>query len=162
MTLAERLAESGLMDQVYRAVEAPHPDIGCGFVFDSGEGLEHVLTENHAEALHGRDPERYPQGARDSFEPDMKPWVQAEQRGWIPLVIYHSTFGARPEFSDRNRESAVLRLEGGLVLERNPGVCHLVVRVTDGRSDSSKLFRFNDDTSAFDEIAEFDDSGRIT
>jgi hypothetical protein len=62
-------------------------------------------------------------------------------------------------FSESDHDSAVLVLDGGLVLERNPGVCHLVVSVRAGRAENSHLFQFNDDTSAFDPVAEFDANG---
>jgi proteasome lid subunit RPN8/RPN11 len=159
-TLPNRLVASALLPIIYRTVEPPYPHEGCGFVFDSGDGLEHVPTENRAQFLHEKDPERYPRGGNDWFEPNMKPWMQAERRGLVPVVIYHSHPDVGAYFSEGDYESAVLRLEDGLVLERNPGVCHLVVSVRRGRADGAKLFRFNDETSAFDEFAEFDNSGR--
>lgn len=75
------------------------------------------------------------------------------------MVIYHSHPDVGAYFSNADYESAVLVLDDGLVLERNPGVCHLVVSVRGGNADGSKLFRFNDETSAFDQIAEYDAQG---
>ncbi len=155
----ERLAASNLVPQIYRALEPAYPHEGCGFIFLDGDRLVHVLAENRAQELHEKDPERYPRSASDWFEPDMRPWLQAERKGLVPAVIYHSHPDADAHFSDSDQASAVMVVGDGLVLERNPGVLHLVVSVRNGLAVRAKLYQFNDDSAVFDPVAEYDEGG---
>lgn len=159
--LAGALVERGLLPTIYRSVEPAFPHEGCGFVFESSGGeLRVEPTINRAQALHEKDPVRYPRGGADWFEPDMKPWLRAMREGDTPRVIYHSHPEVGAYFSKGDYDSAVMRLDDGRVVERNPGVLHLVVSVRAGTADGAKLFGFNAETRAFDCIAEFDTDGR--
>jgi adenylyltransferase/sulfurtransferase len=162
MTIAHRLAAAGLLTPIYRAVEPAWPEEGCGFVFESPAGELQVLpTINRAPELHRRDPERYPRGGTDWFEPDMKPWFRAAREGAAPRVIFHSHPEVGAYFSQGDHDSAVMAEEDGRTVERNPGVLHMVVSVRQGRADGAKLFRFNSESATFDAVAEFDADGQI-
>lgn len=158
--LADALVAAGLLPAIYRAVEPSYPHEGCGFVFEDADGvLSNLPTENRAQLLHDKDPERYPRGGADWFEPDMKPWLQAVRAGHTPRLIYHSHPEVGAYFSEGDYESAVVRMGGGEVVERNPGVDHMVVSVRGGRADGAKLFRWNAASATFETIAEFGSDG---
>lgn len=161
-TLAARLVQAGLLPEIYRAVEPAYPHEGCGFVFEAPDGtLVNLPTANRAQALHEKDPERYPRGGADWFEPDMKPWLRAVREGLGPRMIYHSHPEVGAYFSKGDHDSAVVRLEDGAEVERNPGVLHMVVSVRSGRADGAKLFEFEPRAGRFVAIAEFDAAGRL-
>ena len=161
-SFVDDLLASGLLPSLYRHVEPAYPHEGCGFVFRDPDGaLVHLPTENRAQLLHEKDPERYPRGGSDWFEPNMKPWFQAVRAGSTPAVIYHSHPEVGAYFSQGDYDSAVQTTEDGAVVERHPGVLHLVVSVRSGRADGSVLFRFNTDTATFDPIARFDEAGGL-
>ncbi len=158
--LTGALVEAGLLPLIYRAVEPAYPEEGCGFVFEDPEsGLEVLPTANRAQRLHEIDPKRYPRGARDWFEPDMKPWLRAERAGKAPRVIFHSHPDVGAYFSDGDFESAIVRDDANAVQERNPGVLHLVVSVRAGAADGARLFAFDPAAATFTCVAEFDASG---
>lgn len=162
-SLARELVAQGHTPTIYRSVEPAYPHEGCGFVFDTGEGQLMVLpTINRAQQLHEKNPKRYPKGGADWFEPDMKPWLRAAREGHVPRLIYHSHPDVGAYFSQGDYDSAVMKLDDGQVVERNPGVLHMVVSVRDGSADGAKLFRFNPDTREFDCVAVFDASGELS
>ena len=163
-SLAKRLADEGHTTTIFRSVEPAYPHEGCGFVFeDPKAGALRVLpTENRAQLLHEKDPERYPRGGADWFEPDMKPWLRAAREGQVPRMIFHSHPEVGAYFSKGDRESAVVELEEGEApVERNPGVLHMVVSVRKGSADGAKMFAFDPSAHDFVEIAEFDGDGRL-
>ncbi len=151
-----------LLTQAFRVVEPAYPHEGCGFIFEQpeGTGWQVIPTENRAQLLHEKDPERYPRGGGDWFEPNMKPWFQAERAGGIPRVIFHSHPDVGAYFSQGDIDSAVVRDEAsGRLQERHPGVLHMVVSVRKGVADGAALFRFNGADQRFDEVARFDGDG---
>jgi proteasome lid subunit RPN8/RPN11 len=152
-----------LIQSVYRVVEPAWPLEGCGFLFEpDGGGAWYVIaTENRAQALHEKDPVRYPHGGAEWFEPNMKPWFQAVRAGAQPRVIFHSHPEVGAYFSRGDYDSAVTIDDGGAVVERHPGVLHIVVSVRGGRADESALFRFNEQTARFDELGRFDAEGAL-
>lgn len=160
--LARLLTEHGLVAQMYRAVEPSYPQEGCGFVFETPDGVLRVLpTANRAEDLHRKDPERYPRGGGDWFEPDMKPWLRAVRDGETPRVIFHSHPEVGAYFSSGDHDSAVHIDEDGRVVERNPGVWHIVVSVRLGIADGARMFEFHAPTAGFIAVADFDADGAI-
>ncbi len=159
--LAADLARRGLLAPIYRSVEPAWPHEGCGFVFERDGALEVVPTINRAQALHERDPERYPRGGADWFEPDMKPWLMAERTGAMPRVIYHSHPEVGAYFSQGDHDSAVFVDDDGQVFERHPGVAHIVVSVRGGHADGAAMFRYDADSTAFVEVARFDEKGAL-
>ncbi len=158
--LAQRLDEAGLVAEMFRIVEPAYPEEGCGFVFETPEGaLRAEGTPNRAPALHARDPERYPRGGSDWFEPDMKPWFRAVRAGDTPRVIFHSHPDVGAYFSQGDHDSAVYRDDEGQLHERNPGVLHLVVSVCAGRADGARLFAYDATSESFVAVATYDDAG---
>lgn len=159
---AHVIAESGMVAEIYRAVEPAYPNEGCGFVFESAAGELTVFpTVNRADELHRKDPKRYPIGGHEWFEPDMKPWLKAVRDGQMPRVIFHSHPDVGAYFSSGDHESAVHKDEDGNIVERNPGVWHIVVSVRDGAADGSKMFQFDATTQCFVTVAEFGAQGEL-
>lgn len=159
--LAKRLVEQNRLPEIYRSVEPAYPHEGCGFVFTFDEELRVLPTKNRAQELHERFPEQYPRTAVDWFEPDMKPWLQASREGGAPTIIYHSHPDVGAYFSDSDREMARQPNEDGVLIERNPGVQHIVVSVRKGKADGALLFAWNEDSKDFDQIAAFDAEGQL-
>lgn len=160
--LAEKLAAQGKLPDMYRAVEPAYPHEGCGFVFAFEDELRVLPTKNRAQQLHEIDPERYPRGGNDWFEPDMKPWLRSAREGGQPVVIFHSHPDVGAYFSEGDRESAVVIDESGQLVERNPGVHHVVVSVRDpGKADGAKMFTWDETERAFVEVASFDAEGLL-
>ncbi len=161
--LAQRLVDDALVREIYDAVVPAYPEEGCGFVFEDADGvLSVVATANRATFLHKKDPVSYPRDGRTYFEPDMKPWIRALREGREPRLIFHSHPDDRAYFSATDRASAIFE-EDGEVLERNPGVLHLVVSVF-GPTPSirqARMFRFNSETGQFDGVAVFDSEGGL-
>lgn len=160
-TLAEQLAATGCVAAAFRAVEPAYPDEGCCFVFEDTSGALEVLpTANRAPELHRRDPERYRRSGADWFEPDMRPWFAAARRGGTPRVIVHSHPEVGAYFSSGDHESALMVDEEGRLVERNPGVLHMVVSVRQAVADGARLYRF-DGNRAFVEVASYDAAGAL-
>lgn len=160
--VARALEAQRLVPEIYRAVEPAYPHEGCGFVFAFDDELKVLPTKNRAQQLHEIDPERYPRGGRDWFEPDMKPWLRAEREGGVPVVIFHSHPDVGAYFSEGDRSSAVVKDNDGQLVERNPGVHHIVVSVRDpGNADGAKMFTWDANGRAFVEAASFDADGRL-
>lgn len=159
--LAKRLVEQNRLPEIYRSVEPAYPHEGCGFVFAFDDELRVLPTKNRAQELHERFPEQYPRTAVDWFEPDMKPWLQASREGGVPTIIYHSHPDVGAYFSESDREMARQPNEDGVLVERNPGVQHIVVSVRKGKADGALLFAWNEESKDFDQIAAFDAEGQL-
>jgi len=159
--LAQRLVQQNRLPEIYRSVEPTWPHEGCGFVFAFEDELRVLPTKNRAQELHERFPEQYPRSAVDWFEPDMKPWLQASREGGQPAIIYHSHPDVGAYFSESDREMARQPNEDGVLVERNPGVKHIVVSVRKGKADGALMFAWNPDTRDFDQVAAFDANGQL-
>lgn len=159
--LAKRLVEQHRLPEIYRSVEPAWPHEGCGFVFAFDDELRVLHAKNRAQELHEKFPEEYPRTAVDWFEPDMKPWLQASRAGGTPTIIFHSHPDVGAYFSDSDREMARQPTEDGELVERNPGVRHIVVSVRKGRADGALMFAWNADTKDFDQVAAFDKNGQL-
>lgn len=160
--LARQLADQGCLPPIYRSVEPAWPHEGCGFVFEfDGNELRVLPTANRAQELHERFPEQYPRGGEDWFEPDMKPWLRASREGGVPRIIYHSHPEVGAYFSQPDRDMARLPSEDGQLVERNPGVRHIVISVRQGKADGALMFAWNEHTRDFDEVAAFDADGAL-
>lgn len=159
--LAQQLVAQHRLPEIYRSVEPAWPHEGCGFVFRFEDELRVLPTKNRAQMLHERFPEEYPRGAEDWFDPDMKPWLQAERAGGTPTIIYHSHPEVGAYFSPSDRKMARLTNENGEVVERNPGVQHIVVSVRQGKADGALMFAWNEETRDFDQVAAFDIDGQL-
>jgi adenylyltransferase/sulfurtransferase len=159
--LAHRLAAEGHSAAIYAAVAPAYPHEGCGFVFEGPEGLYVVAALNRAQWLHEKDPERYPRGGADWFEPDMKPWLRATRDGHTPRAIFHSHPDVGAYFSEGDHRSAVMEGDDGAPIERYPGVAHIVVSVRGGVADGARLFRYDAPSGRFTERASFDAVGAI-
>ena len=160
LTAAE--LSTDLVRATYRWVERAYPEEGRGFLFEREGQLELVPTENRATLLHQLDPENYPRDGRTYFEPDMKPWLRACREGAEPRLIFHSHPDTEAYFSETDRASALIEDDSSQgVLERNPGIVHLVVSVLDGRAKYAKLFRFETPEASFVEIGHFNNEGQL-
>ena len=160
-SLAQRLTDAGLLPEIYRTVEPAYPHEGCGFVFEQDGRLVVLPTRNRAQQLHEMDPESYPRGGADWFEPDMKPWLRSVRSGHTPRVIFHSHPDVGAYFSQGDHDSAVLVDDEGALTERNPGVLHLVVSVRAGTADGARLFRFCSSSASFEFVAAWDAAGAL-
>lgn len=159
--LARGLAEQNRLPEIFAAVEPYWPNEGCGFVFQFGDELRVLPTANRAQMLHEKFPDQYPRGAEDWFEPDMKPWLRSVREGGEPRVIFHSHPEVGAYFSVSDREMARQPDENGEIVERNPGVRHVVVSVRQGKADGALMFAWNEETRDFDEVAAFDEKGQL-
>ena len=140
--------------EVYAAVAPAYPSEGCGFVFEDEAGLLRVLpADNLAKGRGGLDVDGGVRTAADWFEPDMRPWLRAERAGWVPRIIFHSHPDVGAYFSKSDRAMALFTDDDGTVLERNPGVLHLVVSVRAGVADGAALFGFDESLGDFVELA---------
>lgn len=155
------LLSAEIVVEMYRVVEPAWPHEGCGFVFESAmDGVWKVIpTQNRAQLLHEKDPERYPRGAGDWFEPDMKPWFRAVRDGSSPVIIFHSHPDGEAYFSEDDVESALFRDDAGGVRERHEGVWHMVISVRQARALGAALFIFSAGSRSFVEVARFDQQG---
>jgi proteasome lid subunit RPN8/RPN11 len=162
-TLERRLAAEGLLPSIYDAVVSAYPEEGCGFVFETPDGeLKVLATVNRATQLHKLDPELYPRDGRDSFEPDMTVWLRAEREGLIPRLIFHSHPDEGSYFSPMDTSQALFTdPEGGGLLERHPGLGHMVVSVLgpEATPAMARVFRFSKETQSFEQVAEYDAGG---
>ena len=151
--LWERLS-GPLLEEVYAAVAPAYPSEGCGFVFEDEAGALRVLpADNLAKGRGGVDVDGGVRTAADWFEPDMRPWLRAERAGWTARVIFHSHPDVGAYFSKSDRAMALFPDDDGTLLERNPGVLHLVVSVRQGVADGAALFGFDEALRDFVELA---------
>jgi len=152
-SLWERLS-GPLIDEVYAAVAPAYPSEGCGFVFEDETGALRVLpADNLAKGRGAVDVDGGLRTAADWFEPDMRPWLRAERAGWTARVIFHSHPDVGAYFSKSDRAMALFTDDEGLIVERNPGLLHLVVSVRQGVADGAALFGFDEALRDFVELA---------
>ncbi len=104
----------------------------CGFVVERpGGAFDVVPVPNAADRYHEQDRSRFPRGARDSYLMDpltqLRVLREAASGASGLVAIYHSHVDASANFSQRDREDAVV---GGV--QQIPGVEYLVVSVVRG------------------------------
>ena len=146
--------QGAALQAIYRSVEPAYPEEGCGFVFADAEGSLQVLpAANLARGKASTDADGGARTAADWFEPDMRPWLRAERAGWEPRIIFHSHPDVGAYFSKSDRAMALFTDDDGALLERNPGVLHLVVSVRAGVADGAALFGFDASLGDFVELA---------
>lgn len=91
-----------LMEQIFAECRKRYPEEACGFVIVSPEGAPSegrkatrvVPAVNIQNAVHTRDPKRYPRDAKTAYSIDPKEWdrvkQEAERDGEIIVAIFHS------------------------------------------------------------------------
>ena len=115
--LLQQLGEEAVKSAIHDVVLEAYPSEGCGFVFEDRHGrLRVVPTRNLA-------------GGRDTFEADLTPILDAERQGRRLRVIFHSHPDGSADFSEADRAEALIDGDDGEVMERYPGVVHMVLAV---------------------------------
>jgi proteasome lid subunit RPN8/RPN11 len=125
-----------------RQAEAEYPAECCGVVLARGEAEREVLAcRNAQDALHARDPERYPRTSRHAYyiaPGDLLEIGRRQTGGWDVAVIYHSHVDAGAYFSETDRRNALVAGEPAY-----PGVAYVVLAVRGGRVDEVRAHRWD-------------------
>jgi glutamate-1-semialdehyde 2,1-aminomutase len=118
-----------------------YPREACGVVLVRGAERRLLRCRNDQDALHARDPRRYPRDARTAYhiaDADRLAMVRLEQDGFAPVVIYHSHVEAGAYFSETDKRQALMNGE-----PIYPEATYVVVSVVSGRVEAMNGFRWD-------------------
>ena len=125
-------------DATERQALEESPQEACGVVLARGGERRLLRCRNAQNALHARDPERYPRDARTAYhidDQDRLAMVRLEEQGFAPAVIYHSHVDAGAYFSETDKRQALI---GGEPIY--PDAIYVVVSVVRRRVDAMNAF----------------------
>ncbi len=135
---------------------AEYPAESCGVLVTRGAERQLLACRNVQNALHARDPQRYPRDARTAYYIDPADLLRIgrlEGEGFTVSVIYHSHVDAGAYFSETDRRNAMLGTEPSY-----PQTTYVVTSVVDGRVDAMAAFRWDPAQRDFAPV-EFSDRG---
>jgi proteasome lid subunit RPN8/RPN11 len=140
------------LDTVRRQAEAEYPAECCGVVLAGPAPAERRVfpCRNVQNALHARDPVRFPRDARTAYyiaPEDLLEISRQESRGLAVSVIYHSHIDVGAYFSETDRRQALYDGE-----PTYPGATYVVVAVASGRAGEARAFRWEGAARDFVEI----------
>ncbi len=129
-----------------------YPNEGCGFLIGtaSGEATRFIPVENIQDALHERDPIRFPRTAKTAYMMDPRRqeaiFVEAEKAGDRVLAIVHSHPDHDAYFSAEDRAMAAPWGEPLL-----PGLAYIVISVYKGAVKEVKIYSWDKPSADFAE-----------
>jgi adenylyltransferase/sulfurtransferase len=129
---------------IRRQAEAEYPAECCGVVLtNGGDAPERRVypCRNIQDALHARDPARFPRDARTAYyiaHEDLLEIGRQEVRGFGVHVIYHSHVDVGAYFSETDRRQALFDGEPAY-----PAATYVVVGVNGGRAGETRAFRWD-------------------
>lgn len=128
---------------IRRHAEADYPAECCGVVLARGDGARERRLHpcrNIQDALHAKDPERFPRGSRTAYymaHEDLLEISRREMEGYGVHVIYHSHVDAGAYFSETDRRNALVDGQPAY-----PGATYVVVSVAEARAGEARAFRW--------------------
>lgn len=136
------------LDAIKRHAVEEYPRESCGVVL-ARAGLRRLLRcRNIQDALHAKDPKRYPRDARTAYFIDPSDLLligRLESEGLAVAVIYHSHVDAQDRgggtgayFSETDRQQAML---GGQPMY--PKAAYVVTSVVGGHAEAVAAFRWS-------------------
>jgi [CysO sulfur-carrier protein]-S-L-cysteine hydrolase len=132
-----------------QAVEE-YPHEACGVILASGAERTLMRCRNDQDELHARDPARHPRDARTAYhiaDSDRLRMLRFEDKGFVPVVIYHSHVDAGAYFSETDTRQALLQGE-----PMYPDTTYVVVSVRNRQVDAIAGFRWSPTGRRFAEI----------
>jgi [CysO sulfur-carrier protein]-S-L-cysteine hydrolase len=137
---------------IHRQAEAEYPAECCGVVLALPDTAERRLypCRNIQDALHARDPARFPRDARTAYyiaHEDLLEISRQEQQGYRVKVIYHSHVDAGAYLSETDRRRALVDGEPAY-----PDSTYVVVSVGGGRAGEARAFRWDASLREFVEV----------
>jgi proteasome lid subunit RPN8/RPN11 len=138
---------------IRKQAEAEYPGECCGVVLvRAGASAERWLypCRNIQNALHAKDPDRYPRDARTAYymaHEDLIAISRREGDGYSVLVIYHSHIDVGAYFSETDRKNALVDAQPAY-----PGARYVVVAVDRGRAGDARAFSWDETGRQFVEI----------
>jgi len=99
---------------IERQAVQEYPRECCGVVLQRAGERRLLPCRNDQDALHARDPQRFPRDARTAYhiaDADRLQMVRLEDEGFTPAVIYHSHIDAGAYFSPTDRRQALMNGE---------------------------------------------------
>ena len=138
--------------QCFEQGAARYPEEACGLL-SGPESDPEALTafhplENKLNAMHARDPQRFPRTARDGYYLDPLAFMKLEQalraEGQAIKVIVHSHPDVGAYFSEEDSKQATW--DGRPVY---PGMLYLVCGIKAGQPDGAILATFDEATGTF-------------
>jgi proteasome lid subunit RPN8/RPN11 len=139
---------------IRRQAEAEYPAECCGVALVRREPTpDRILRpcRNIQDALHARDPARYPSDARRAYHMDPRDILAftrlADEGGYAIAVIYHSHVDVGAYFSPTDRRQALLGDRPAY-----PDATYVVVAVNGGRAGEARGFRWDAASGDFVEV----------
>jgi proteasome lid subunit RPN8/RPN11 len=138
---------------IRRHAEADYPAECCGVVLARGDGARERRLHpcrNIQDALHAKDPERFPRGSRTAYYMAHEDLLEINRRqiaGYDVRVIYHSHIDAGAYFSETDRRQALVDGQ-----PTYPGTTYVVVAVHDGRAGDARAFGWDGARGDFSEV----------
>jgi proteasome lid subunit RPN8/RPN11 len=141
------------LDRIRRQAEAEYPAECCGVILagPGGPGQRRLFAcRNVQDALHARDPERFPRDSRTAYyiaPEDLLEISRQEMQGLAVQVIYHSHIDVGAYFSETDRRQALYDGE-----PTYPDAAYVVVAVDGGRCGEARAFRWDGRARDFGEV----------
>ena len=126
---------------IERQAVQEYPRECCGVILHRAGERRLLPCRNDQDALHARDPQRYPRDARTAYhiaDADRLQMVRLEDEGFTPAVIYHSHIDAGAYFSETDKRNALVSDEPAY-----PDAVYLVTSVMSGRLEDTAAFRWD-------------------
>lgn len=146
-----------IFEDLVRHAELAYPSECCGMVFGSRQAEASVTRvrrcRNAQDEFHARDPDNFPRDSRTAYFIDPRELLAIERelseaRERI-VMVYHSHIDTDAYFSEEDRLRATFENEPVL-----PGVDYLVFSVNNKQVTAWKIFRWNDRSGSFEEVAD--------
>lgn len=134
--------------EAHAAREYPHECCGVLLVRERpNPGRLLVPCRNEQNALHAKDPVRFPRDARTAYhihDQDLLAITHLESReGYTLAIIYHSHVDVGAYFSDTDKKAALIDAESATPDVMYPGVAYVVVSVLKGTVAETAAFRWD-------------------
>jgi proteasome lid subunit RPN8/RPN11 len=139
--------------EIRKRAEAEYPAESCGVVLvraHGGAGRLVYPCRNIQDALHAKDPARFPRDSRTAYyiaHEDLLEIGRRESDGYAVGVIYHSHVDAGAYFSETDRRNALIDGEPAY-----PRATYVVVAVRDGRAEDVRAYRWEASARDFAEV----------
>ncbi|MGH7264010.1 MAG: Mov34/MPN/PAD-1 family protein [Candidatus Rokuibacteriota bacterium] len=138
---------------IRRQAEGEYPAECCGVVLVHADGARARRLHpcrNIQDALHAKDPERFPRDSRTAYymaHEDLLEISRREMEGYGVHVIYHSHVDAGAYFSETDRRNALIDGQPAY-----PGATYVVVSVVGARAGDARAFGWAPTASDFVEV----------
>ena len=139
------------LEKIYQHAVDDYPDECCGIVIappDNGDDGIVFHCTNIQNKMHEKDPDSYPRTAKTAYLMDpqeqYKILREADEKGMVLKVFYHSHIDVDAYFSETDRREALFDDE-----PTYPETAYLIVSVVDRQVKNTRYYLWDDEKKEF-------------